>query len=370
MNKTLKRHLIIAVLLYLPLSIYAGNDNKRGQAGTTQLLINPWARSSGWAGANTGSIRGVESMNFNVAGLSGVANTDFIFSNTNLYRGSGVNIYSVGFGQRVNSTGVLGISMMYFDLGDFIRTTEDNPDNTLIFKPQFFNFSVAYTKTFSKTISGGVLIKGVSESIDNVGGFGIAVDAGIQYQTNIFDPGSEKRPFKFGVALRNIGPKMQYRGPGFSFRGTAPGNNFPMTQSMPVAPFEMPALLNMGLSYDFELEDQHRLTGALNFTSNTFTKDHYQFGAEYAFKEMFMFRGGLDYSANVFTGERTVAETGPTFGASVIYPIKFTKSGEMVQDYAASDNAKQAPRKFGVDVSYAFTERFGGTFRLGLSLSL
>jgi hypothetical protein len=366
----LKALLRITLLLLLPLSMFAGNDNKRGQAGTTQLLINPWARSSGWAGANTGSIRGVEAMNFNVGGLRGVGNTDFIFSNTNLFRGAGINIYSVGFGQRVSSTGVLGISMMYFDLGDFIRTTEDNPDNDLIFKPQFFNFSVAYTKTFSRTISGGILVKGVSESIDNVGGFGIAVDAGIQYQTNIFDATSDKQPFKFGVALRNVGPKMRYSGPGFSFRGRAPGNDFPMTQSMPVAAFEIPALLNIGLSYDFEPEELHRITTAANFTSNTFTKDHYQFGAEYGFKEMFMFRAGLDYSAKVFTGDRTVAETGPTFGASVIYPIKFTKSGEMVQDYAATENAKKAQSKLGIDFSYAFTERFGGTFRIGLNLSL
>ena len=28
---------------------YAGNEDRIGQAGSTELLINPFARSSGWA---------------------------------------------------------------------------------------------------------------------------------------------------------------------------------------------------------------------------------------------------------------------------------------------------------------------------------
>lgn len=30
----------------------AGNPERAGQAGASQLLINPYARSAGWAGAN------------------------------------------------------------------------------------------------------------------------------------------------------------------------------------------------------------------------------------------------------------------------------------------------------------------------------
>jgi len=60
-------------------SLYAGNDTKRGQAGAVELLVNPWARSSGMAGANSGIVRGIEAMGLNVAGLNGIKKTEVNF---------------------------------------------------------------------------------------------------------------------------------------------------------------------------------------------------------------------------------------------------------------------------------------------------
>ena len=37
----------------------AGNDDRRGTAGASELLINPWARSAGWGGVNTACAQGV-----------------------------------------------------------------------------------------------------------------------------------------------------------------------------------------------------------------------------------------------------------------------------------------------------------------------
>ena len=47
-----------------------------------RLLINPWARSSGWAGANVAGVRGLEGIYSNVAGLAFVEKTELIFSQT------------------------------------------------------------------------------------------------------------------------------------------------------------------------------------------------------------------------------------------------------------------------------------------------
>ena len=40
-------------------------DSRTGEAGASELLINPWAQSSGMAGANTASVRGLESVFLN-----------------------------------------------------------------------------------------------------------------------------------------------------------------------------------------------------------------------------------------------------------------------------------------------------------------
>ena len=62
----------IAVLMALALvsgQSFAGNEDRAGSAGATELLINPWARSSAWGTAGISSIKGIESMFSNVAGL-------------------------------------------------------------------------------------------------------------------------------------------------------------------------------------------------------------------------------------------------------------------------------------------------------------
>ena len=48
-------------LISLTLFAQTEGDERTGQAGAFELLINPWAQSSGMAGANTASSRGLES---------------------------------------------------------------------------------------------------------------------------------------------------------------------------------------------------------------------------------------------------------------------------------------------------------------------
>mgnify|MGYP001384307370 CR=1 FL=1 len=98
MNKYTK-HLIPAILagmltLYTT-SVTAGNEQRSGQAGASELLINPWARSSGWGGINTASVSGLEATFMNVAGMAHTENTEFIFSSTSWF--SDIKINAFGF---------------------------------------------------------------------------------------------------------------------------------------------------------------------------------------------------------------------------------------------------------------------------------
>lgn len=372
-----------AFLLFTHLA-FAGNDDKRGQAGTTELLINPWARSSGWAGAYTAGIRGVESMRFNVAGLSRIHKTELAFSNVRWLVGSDVSINTVGFAHKVSETGALGIDIMMMSLGDFIETKYELPEGTgATFSPQFFNMGISYSKIFSDRISGGATVRIISQSIPNASAIGVALDAGIQYKAG------NKDEFKFGVALRNIGPKMKYTGDGLNTRGsrndqvTGDGDpNLALSIAMLSQNFDMPALLNVGASYDVLLRAENRVTVAGNFLSNTFTKDQFQLGAEYAFNEMFMVRSGFSYQKDIFSSvARTDAHTGWCFGGTVQVPFEragfnlFKKhqprygDGEEAATKAAKPSAKWQ-RGIGIDYSYRTSNPFGGTHSIGLIFSL
>ena len=59
----MKRFLaIIFAATLVSTQVFAGNPERAGQAGATQLLINSWARSAGYNGINIGSVYGIESI--------------------------------------------------------------------------------------------------------------------------------------------------------------------------------------------------------------------------------------------------------------------------------------------------------------------
>ncbi len=69
MKRTIIKRISLASLAVVcaVASAYAGNPDRRGQAGATELLINPWDQSGGWIGINTANVRGIEAERMNVA---------------------------------------------------------------------------------------------------------------------------------------------------------------------------------------------------------------------------------------------------------------------------------------------------------------
>ena len=198
------RYIVMSLVLLLGVSApkaFAGNEDRSGQAGAPELLINPWAASAGWGNAGMSFVKGVEAMFGNVAGISAIRSLDVNFSHTDWLKGSDVKISSFGLAVRVGESSVLGLSFFSLNPGSIMETTTENPDGGIgTFKPNLMNINVAFAKTFSNSISGGFNLKIISESIANMGAVGVALDAGIQYVTGPFDN------IHFGITLKNIGP--------------------------------------------------------------------------------------------------------------------------------------------------------------------
>jgi hypothetical protein len=348
--KTLYKYLsvvlIAAIVFTNSVSLKAGNKDRTGQAGATELLINPWARSSGWGSANQSKVRGLEAMWGNVAGTAFTGGTQFIFSNTQWLKGTGTNIMSFGLAQHVGETGTLGIQVMSMTFGEVDITTVANPDDPQgTFKPNLMNFGISYAKTFSNSIYGGILLKVISESIADVSAVGVAIDAGIQYVT-----GAEEQ-ITFGITLKNVGPKMQYSGDGLSMRTLISGQDFTLEQR--AASFEIPAQLNIGAAYDFNFQNDYRLTTAGNFVSNSFSKDQFCFGLEFSLKDYVMLRGGYTYENGMFNNtldvENTNINNGFSAGLSVQVPV-----------------SKEKGSYIGIDYSYRESKAFNGNHTMGI----
>ena len=350
--KRVNKILVLAlclVTLFPAIRVNAGNEDRSGQAGASELMINPWARCSGWNGANSAGVRGLEAIYMNIAGTAFTTKTELIFSRTAWLKGSGVNINNFGISQRVGESGVLSIAVMSMSFGEMQITTVDLPEGGIgTFSPSLMNIGISYAKTFSNSIYGGVTFKIISESISDVSAQGIALDAGIQYVTG------EAENIKFGISLKNVGPRMKFKGDGMSFRGFIPGNDNQFTVEQRSADFELPSLINIGAAYDFQLGENNRLTAAGNFTSNSFAKDQYILGLEYGFKTYLMLRAGYAYEKGLTNkADRTTAYTGPCGGFTVEIPLN-----------------KEKGSSFGLDYSYRASDPFQGTHSVGVRINL
>lgn len=330
--------------------VQAGNKDRSGQAGAPELLINPWAGSTGWGGVNTSCVRGVESMFGNIAGLAYTNKLELGFSQTYWLQGSGIGISNFGMGVRAGETGVIGISVFSMNFGELNVTTTDQPDGTgATVKPSLLNFALAYSKSFSNSISAGLTVRIISESIPDASAQGISIDAGVMYVTG------ERDQAKFGISLRNLGPTMKFTGDGFSIKAFFQGDDYSMSVYQRSEKFELPTQLRIGASYDFLIGEMNRLTTAFNFTSNSFSKDQFTLGLEYGLKEILMLRAAYTYedgiTADVEDPERTNAYKGLSLGASVDIPL-----------------SKKSDLKLGVDYAYQTTDNFNGTQVFGIRL--
>ncbi|MBO4654057.1 MAG: PorV/PorQ family protein [Bacteroidales bacterium] len=388
MNK-LQKTLIICTLIglfsALSINLYAGNRDRSGQAGAQHLLIDPWARSTGWGTAGVAEIRGLEAMYSNIGGMAFVNKTELAFSHTRYLVGSGagIGISSFAIAQHLRSTnkethvtrdfGVLGVSFYTMGFGDVAITSEAQPEgNQGTFSPKLSYLAIHYAKSFNDFIHGGVSIKVVTETgAADAKATGVALDAGVQYLTGRF------KNFKIGLTLKNIGLPMKYKGDGLGVRAVANDLNWEQTLESRSASYELPTMLVLGLSYDFliwgkeyrdytkeDFEDAmltrddaaHRITLAGSFTANAFSRDIFTLGIEYALGQIFMVRAGYNFETGMFNPDNcTTWYVGPALGATVGIPLQKKEKG----------NAK-----IYLDYSYRFTNKWGGNHCVGLKLAL
>jgi hypothetical protein len=347
----IKNTLLVGVAIASIFSANAGNEDRVGSAGASHMLVNPWSRSAGTGDAGISCVNGLEATFTNIAGLAFTEKTQIKFNYSNWMGNAGISLNSAGIAQRITESDIIAVSVQSMNYGDIQVTTVANPEGNIgFFSPRANVFNIGYARTFSSSIYGGINFKVISESISNLKSSGIAIDAGIRYVTG------EQDQIKFGIALKNVGPTVTFKGDGLANQVfyTATGNVATLEQRS--ASYELPSLLAIGGSYDFILNEQNKINLALGFTANSFSADQFRLGLDYAMttgKVAFNLRGGFVYEKNIFNDEnRSNALVGPTAGFSV--------------DALVGDN-KSA---LGVEYATRFAGVFGIIHTVGATISL
>jgi hypothetical protein len=340
--------------LALPVLMWAGNPDRQGEAGVHQLLLNPWARSAGVHSMNISSVRGVESVQLNVAGLARLAtNSEISLGHMRYLVGTEINMNALGYAQKLGKGGTFGITLQAMDFGDLLNTAENTPEGTGgTFSPSFFTFGLSFAKNFDNKVFVGVTGKFINESTTNVAARGFALDAGVQYVA-----GAEDR-FKLGISLRNVGSRMAFRGEGLNQNLPAPisTNSFNHTYYQRSNEYEMPSQLIIGISNDWKLgTGNNKISAVGSFVSNAFSRDNVGVGAEAYFGSNLVLRAGYKYEFGVTANDiESSIDNGVAAGIS----------------FGVASKKRDSQRKLWVDYAYRSTIRWSGMHNIGIRMNL
>ena len=346
------KNTLIAGVVLCSFGVNAGNEDRVGSAGASHLLVNPWARSAAFGDAGIANVNGLEATYLNIAGLAFTDKTQIKFNYSNwMGTNAGIGFNSAGIALKISESDAIAVSVQSMNFGDIAITTVANPEGNIgFFSPRANIINIGYARAFSASISGGINFKVISENISNLKANGMAIDAGIRYVTG------EQEQIKFGIALKNVGPVMRYKGDGLAQQVTYLSTGFNSSMEERSATYEMPSLLSIGGSYDFIFNENNKLNLALGFTANSFSKDQFRLGLDYGMtgeKVAFNLRAGYVYENGIFNAEnRSNALLGPTAGFSVDAIVGKNKSA------------------LGIEYCTRFAGMFGIIHTIGATISL
>lgn len=298
----MNRKTLSLILIMIPLIVmmglyplYGGDEARIGTAAGVQVQVPVGARGLAMAGADVANVQGLEALYWNPAGLgalkykaAGTLSTMRIFND--------IKVNYLGIATGAGRLGTIGFSIKAFDFGDIPVTTNNDMDGESgkTFSPTFLTTGLTYAKRLTDVISVGVTGKLILESLEGASATAGAFDIGIQYHQLGGING-----LLLGVALKNIGTKMQYHGSGMLVQAQDAGSSVTDFRDLPTASDNLPATIELGLAYQYDIAESSTLMAAGNFQNENFGNDAFRFGLEYMYSDFVALRGGYLMNQNV-----------------------------------------------------------------------
>jgi len=272
----------------------AGSPERVGTGGALELRLPVGARSIAISESDVGSVGGVEALYYNPAGIVDTdAKTEVTFSHTDYIAATSVNYVAVT--QATGAFGSVGLSAKVFSVGEIPYTTETAPDGTgEVFSPTFSSLGFTYARKMTDRVNFGATVSYNAERIMQETAAGMSFNFGFQYDTDF-------RGLKLGMAMRNVGSNMEFRGSDFD-RLQRLNSDDPQASSrnlsLSSAEFELPTTFQYGLSYPVQLGPENALMIHGLYMSNSFAVDEGHVGAEYAYRKIATLRAGYKITTN------------------------------------------------------------------------
>ena len=265
---------LIALAIVIGARAEAGVE-KAGTTAANFLSVGSGAGVLGMGGATLGASGDLSMINWNVASLGSLTETQYVISHASLSGNSAQEWAAVG-GRFRHSATRWSLSGLYQGDGAF-EGRDATGVSTGTFNVSSMAFGGHLAQAFGDYVTLGFGAKFVSENLGTVSGWGGTYDAGIQVRTG---------DFGFGLAAQNLGGRMMY------------GN----------AIYPLPANIGAGLAYQIPASGLRFALDA-NFPSAYYSD--VRAGVEWLYKDRLALRTGYRKEMG---GASDDALTGPTFG--------------------------------------------------------
>ncbi len=185
------------------------------------LLISPDARSGAMGDAGVASKPDANSAHWNPSKFAFIDDDmGFSVSYTPWLRAlvPDINLAYLSGYKRIDKNQTIGLSLLYFSLGNIIFTNMVG-EVTGEFNPNEFSIDGTYARKLSDHFSGGIALRYIYSNltggyyIESAGqskaGQSIAADISVYYQNDV-ELGDKSGEYAFGLNISNIGSKMSY----------------------------------------------------------------------------------------------------------------------------------------------------------------
>ncbi len=280
---------------------------RTGISIVSALKIGVGARSAGMGETFVAIADDASALYWNPAGITQFKTNQALFGYTRWF--GGLTHQSANAIYHLDEQNAVGVGMSMLGVGLIPVTTEFQPRGTgETFRLQDVNLGLTYSRQFTEQFSAGITLHYVHEDLGKASLGGVLFDAGTYYRTGL---GSSR----FAVAVSNFGGKIRPSGT-VSTVGSLPDFNGGTQSSF--QSFDPPINFRIGFAMEPILEENYRLTVALQLNHPNDNTENYCIGSEYFTK----FIGNFPAEVSLRAGWKINAgQENLSFGAGAFLPI-------------------------------------------------
>ena len=271
--------MINKILYILLLSFVFGQQSNVGTTAAAFLGNGIGSKAMGMGGAFTSMIDDPSTLYWNPGAVSLSSQNQFQLSHVDWFIDTKWT-YSA-YIHKLENNNVVGINLIYFDLGEEEITTINDQDGTGDYWNAYdVSIGICYSKKLTDRFSFGIGGKYIRQVIDLASASGFALDLGLIYQT--------ENNFRLGATISNIGSDMQMRGDGLIANCESNNSCYYDTDSWP-----LPIFYKLGISKDFIFNKNLSFTTSADWVIPIDDVEHINMGFELGFKDKFFVRSGF-----------------------------------------------------------------------------